>query len=343
MYEPDVRVLTNVPTKLDPNRQHDVKITLTNQNIIDLGSVHVSTTGDLVNNEQDVELGPEEEKVVSVAITLPEDVQPQTGDIIIKVTFENTTFYEETHPAEVVEYLPPFAQNITVKKSFLKTTKIIILRNDGNTEKESPVKLETTRRLAMFTKTTPDAEIVEENGNRYHMWNIALGPDEQTTITIKTSYRGLAIIILLMIIGYIVYLLTKAPIIVSKKFTDVLYEEGSISEAKVLLHVKNRSSTKIKHVHIVERLPHVVGVKKGAFKHTLEPKKAYKHGKEGTVLEYELPLLEPKEERLISYAFKSKMQLIGGLTIKPTLVKYKGKSGHTEKAVSSELNIPGQE
>ncbi|MFC1753297.1 hypothetical protein ACFL96_07885 [Thermoproteota archaeon] len=344
MYNPDVSVKVSVPARLDPNQQYDVKVTLTNNNIIDLGNVHVSTTGKFIDNEQEVMLGPEEVKVVSVAIQLPEDTEPQTGDIAIKVTYlDDTTFYDSTHAIEVMEFLPPFAQNISVDKGFLKTKKTIILKNDGNTKKDSPVKLETNRRLNLFTRTDPTADVVEEGERMYHVWQVSLDPEESTTITVTTSYRWFFFLILVLIIAYIVYWFMKAPIVVSKQYKDVSYDEGSIADAKIVMHVKNRSSRPVKNVHIIERLPHVIGIKKGAFKHTLEPKKAYKHGKEGTVLEYDIPVLDPKEERLITYAIKSKMQVIGGLTIKPTIVKYKGKSGHTEKAVSNETTIPGLE
>ncbi|MBU0461514.1 MAG: hypothetical protein KJ574_02920, partial [Nanoarchaeota archaeon] len=343
MYSPDIAVSVNAPERLDPNQKYDIKISLTNNNIIDLGNVHVITTGDFINHEQDIYLGPEEQKVISVAFNLPQNVNPQAGNARVKVTHGNKTFYEQTHEFDVLEYLPPFVQNVSIKKSFLKTEKMIVLKNDGNTRKESPVKLETTRRLQLFTSTNPKAEISEEDGKRYYVWNVALESGEATMITVATSYRWLLVIIILIIIGYVLYLLFKSPIVAVKQFKDVTYDDGSIAEATILIHVKNRSSKPVKNVEIIERVPHVVGIKKGSFKHTLEPKKAYKHGKEGIVLEYDLPHLDPHEERMITYTIKSKIHIIGSMTLKPTIVKFKSATGQQEKVFSAELIVPGTE
>ncbi|MFQ5474298.1 MAG: hypothetical protein ACE5DM_00520 [Candidatus Nanoarchaeia archaeon] len=343
MYDPDVDVSVSVPKKLDPNQEYDVKVTLRNKNIIDLKNVQVSVKGKLVSSEQEVSLGPEEEKVVSVAIILPDDIEPTTDTLMIEVKRGEEVFYSKAHSIEVTEYLPPFTQNVTVEKRFLKTVRTIVLKHDGNSFKESPVKLETTRRLDLFTKTIPKAEFITEDGREFYQWTVALEPGDEQVLIVKTSYRGLALLIMLAILAYILYLFLKNPIEVSKTFRDVSYEDGTIREAKVVIHVKNRSSKTVRRVHIIERLPQVIGVKKGSFKHTLEPTKAYPHRKEGTVLEYEIASLEPKEERLISYGLKSKMHIIGSVTIKPTIVKFKGASGHTEKSYSSEIVIPGQE
>ena len=343
MYSPNLSVSYDFPDKIDPKGSYSVEVKMKNNNIIDLGSIHLSVSSSLVNSDQYISVGPDEEKVVSIAVSLPDDQQPTSDTLHIKVTKDDTVFFDESKPFEVVEYLPPFVKNVTETSSFLKRTKIIRLTNEGNALKQTPVRIETSRRESFFTRTDPKARLVTIDGVSYLSWDVSLKPGESTELSIVRSYRKFVFLLLVLVVAYFLYLWFRSPIRVSKKTKDVHYDDGAIHEAKVILHLKNIKNHPVKQVKVIERIPSLFGIKKGSFKHALEPTKAYQHRKEGSVLEYEIGDLEAKEERIISYAVRAKMQVVGSVEIKPTIVKFQGKNGQVQKSFSNQITLPGTE
>ena len=339
MYKENLTVSILTPTKINPTSDQVFNIKLKNNNIIDLGNVNVSVSGGLLNEQQTVYLGPKAETIVSIAFNFKDQLKPQTDNLVVYVNNKNKVFYNDLKQIEIVEYVPTFVQNESVKKTFLKSERTIYLKNNGNIEKEAPIRIGTAKRTVVFSSTNPKAELINEQGDSYYLWNTNLAPGEETTIIITTSYRGLLALIILLCLAYITYLVLRPAVQISKKYENLVYDEGLISEAKIFLHIKNNTKKQIKHLEIIDRIPHVLGVKTGSFKLTLEPKKSYMHKQEGSVIEYEIPHLEPLEERIITYSVKARLKVFGSVLLKPAITKHK-EDGKIQKSFSKSIELP---
>ena len=129
-------------------------------------------------------------------------------------------------------------------------------------------------------------------------------------------------IISALIIGFIIYYLLRSPVVIRKEaFTVGITDEG-ISEIKVLLHLKNRTERKFEKAVLIDRIPDIVVVSKEIAPGTLPPTSVYRHEKEGTIVKWELGIIEKREERIISYRIKSKLAIIGGVRLPATLLKF---------------------
>ena len=115
-------------------------------------------------------------------------------------------------------------------------------------------------------------------------------------------------------------------------------KEG-ISEMKIIIHLKNRTSDVVNNIFISEKIPRLGELIKESYLGTLEPSKILIHEKRGTIVKWELPSLEPFEERIITYRIKSKLSIVGGIRLPPTRVKFDTKKGRERIIFSNKCEI----
>jgi hypothetical protein len=161
---------------------------------------------------------------------------------------------------------------------------------------------------------------------------VTLESGESAELIIEFSYFVLLIIpfiIILIIIGW--FFMTKR-VTVHKEIIECRKEDKELT-IKVGISVKNVSLNSIHDVNIIEDLP-VYAKKAGAFgsiKGEIDRKK-------GTITF--LPgRLDPKEEVLISYKFKTDVELIGRVSLPPATIKFKSNN----KTMIVKSNTPGIE
>lgn len=341
-YNPDFRGELEMPSQMDPRNKYLIKVHLHNNNLLSLENINVKLSSKLINEETLTNLPADETKTISFTIGFPEGQEPANDRLRVLVTHKGKTFYDSSKDFSVVEYLPPFKKEVDDKGRFLRFVKTMTFTNEGNNAKEGTVTLETGRFSNIFTSTNPKTQTEEVNGKLSYVWRLNLEPGQSATIIVKINYWWLVLLAVLLIGGIAYYQLTKNPIVVRKETRKIDYEHEAISEAKILIHVKNRTNSTLSDVKIIERIPSLAGIKKGCFEHTLKPKKAYNHGSQH-IIEYHLDELDPHEERVLSYQIKSKLHILGELELKPTVVKFKDKQGKRQRAVSNNVVIPALE
>ena len=126
------------------------------------------------------------------------------------------------------------------------------------------------------------------------------------------------------------------------KGADVMeIEEGGISKIKVTLNIKNRTKTKIENVSVIEKIPNIANLVKEEYLGTLKPTKVLRHDVKGTLLKWNIDVLEGFEERMITYKIKSKLSILGSLRLSPAVIRFKNIRGSIiiEHSNSSVLNI----
>ncbi|HII71526.1 TPA: hypothetical protein HA265_02105 [Candidatus Woesearchaeota archaeon] len=337
--EPDMEVSASVPAKMDPRNPYTVVVNIKNNNERFLENVSVTLDSTNIKDTTSVDVDPDESKGISFAVLFNKDLPPQKDSLHVVVAYQGQTFHDEYHNFEVVEYLPPFDIDVDVQKKLWKRYRTVTITNDGNTEKSDVVRMETSLRERLFSSSVPKYKLVKEEDRQFMTWDVTLAQGASTEIKIKTNYRWLFWIILAILL-YFAYLIKKLnPVVVKKKFKSIKKQHGAVSEMAVAIFLKNTSDKPVTNIRVIERITKMVALKGDSFEGSMHPTKMHAHGSEGTIIEYRFAELGPGDERIITYKAFSKLHIFGVITIKPTVVEFKKKSGATMKSRSNQISI----
>jgi hypothetical protein len=225
------------------------------------------------------------------------------------------------------------AENIAVERSFLASFTTITKKNEGNVVSAQKIETEYPLWKRIFTTTEPRA--VKKDGK--YTWEFVLQPGEEIKIKVLTNYRPAlygVIIIVLFTVGMLWYI--ERSVVLKKRIFRVKEDEHGISEFKILLHLRNGSKKTLRDVKVLDILPYMVS-STNEFG-TLKPTTIQK-GKQSIRMVWELGDLEPKEERVISYKVKSKMNLLGEVRLPAAVVQFIDKRGVLQELKSLKLRV----
>ena len=309
-YVPTVLTSVSVlPEKVDPRQEVTIKIVLSNQNVLDYPNLTIKVESNLFKDELYYPLGPKEEKTIELTKKLDPMTAPQKDTIIVAM-FRNERLIVNpiVKEFEVKEYM--IQQDIPKEQSFLKIKKgVKVISN--NPDYEGIIKVETTPIRDLFLSTSPKAETIKENDKYYLVWQVKLGKDNTMSAYTIENYRPLVVIIGLVIVAIILYFLFRSPIIVRKGIVNVGMSEGGISEAKVVIRIKNRSGKQIREIEVMDNLPHIAHVEKEVSIGSMQPHAILRHPKKGLMIRWNLEALEAGDERVLSYKMKSRLAILG--------------------------------
>lgn len=316
-YRPSVQFGASIDKEVDPTQKVPVEVYMRNRNALDIGEVSLLIDGDIFARNVKTTIGPLEEKRVEYLFEIDDLQEPGLYSLDVQLQVKNVTIGRSTQSYEVIGY-----SKITIdreEKSFLfKTTDVITLQNLGNMEKTKQVNLEMAWLKRIFTSSDLDYEVVKSTGTTSLQWDVDLEPQEMQKIRVYTNYRIPIVIIFLIILGVVLYYVFRSPIVLEKEaFVSESTKEG-IEKLKIRLFVKNRSAKNIEHIGVHERVPGIAEVEKKKSLGTLEPDKITKREKKGTLMKWSLENLEPYEERIITYEIKSKLKIIGNISLPST-------------------------
>ena len=132
------------------------------------------------------------------------------------------------------------------------------------------------------------------------------------------------------------YFLFRTQVVLKKSARILSTKEGGISELKVIIHARNRSSKKVRNVRIIDLIPSLAELVKHFDVGTLEPYKVVLHDAKGTIVKWKIDELEPGEERLIYYKVKNKLSVLSGISLPAVVAKFET-APETER--SSKSNV----
>ncbi|MBI2101155.1 hypothetical protein HYT53_00950 [Candidatus Woesearchaeota archaeon] len=309
-YIPTVVTSTSIsPEKVDPREPLSVKIVLNNQNVLDYPNLTIKVESNLFKDELNVPLGPREDKTIELTKSLEPMTAPQHDRLIIAVFKEGRMIVSPiVKEFEIKEYSAE--EGLPKEQSFLKVRKGIkvVSNNPGYS---GVVKLETTPLKNLFMSTSPRADLVKENSKLYLAWQVRLGSDRTMTVYTTENYRPIVVIAVLAMIAIALYFMFRSPIVVRKGIANVGMSEGGISDAKVVVRVKNRSPGRIANIEVLDNVPHIAHVEKELSIGSMQPHAVLKHPKGGLVIRWTIESLEPGDERVLSYRMRSRLAILG--------------------------------
>ncbi|MFO8016809.1 MAG: hypothetical protein R6U32_06920 [Candidatus Woesearchaeota archaeon] len=337
-YESDISASLNIPRYIDPRNIYSFVVNIKNNNPKEIKDLKVELESGIFTREATVELAPETQKAVEFTAEFDDDMKPVLDTLTITISEDGETLYRETRPIEIVSYRIPFKRETSMESSFLKTVKNITLTNKETVEKQQTIYVPSSLLNRIFVSSEPEAEVVEKDGRSQLAWDVKIASEKSETITVVTNYRPVFYILLLAAIVAILYFVFRDPIVILKHAESIKRTEGGISELKIILNFKNRSRKKFSKVTVIDRVPQLVEVEKKPELGTLPPKKV-KQKKEGTNLRWDLEM-DSHEERLIKYIIKSKLSILGNMTLPPAVIVVEDKeTGKKRKIKSNEVNI----
>jgi hypothetical protein len=154
------------------------------------------------------------------------------------------------------------------------------------------------------------------------VWEVPMAAGGTAELLITYNYRPLFWIFLVALIVLIAYYVFRSPVSASKRATVIASHEGGITELKVVIELVNRGSKVARHVKVMDLAPRLADVEKDFKETILSPSKIVPHEHTGTLIRWDIDMMEPREHRILTYKMKTKLQVIGGMTLPVTAVNY---------------------
>jgi len=335
-YFPAVRGEVYMEDKVDPREELKVRVMLENQNRRNLEKVDVKLRSSTINKDYTVSLEPLEKKELKFFIKLSPYTAPQKDllKVSIIVPEKDRGFRFDLDPVafEVQDY-EDFQEEVKIDKGFLKTNYLVTLKNNGNIPYVDYYKVPSSFFKNIFVTTTPSAK--KEAG--YLVWDLDIKSGESELIMYTFNYQPILIITIVLIVLIVAYIIFRSPVILRKTATVLATKEGGISELKVIIEIVNRSKKPVKHVKIIDNVPRIANLAKDYDVGTLKPDKVVKHERKGTLVKWGIESIDPGEERVISYKIKSKLSILGGVTLPSAAAKFEAgkrtRTANSNKAV----------
>jgi hypothetical protein len=342
-YVPAVSIEPSIDDLIDPREKVIITVNVRNRNARDLEQVTYKLRSNLINEERTEPLNGLEEKQVVFALDVP-DLTPPQDDILeitalVKDGEKFVPFTAEPLSYEIVEY-GGIEHTVVADKGFLKTDWTYTLENTGNIQKSKEFTLKSNFFQSWFSTFEPLSRKVANQDGTFAAWDIDLDVGESTIIKVSTNYRPLLLVILVIITGVGAYYFFRSPLVVRKSAVVIAADEGGMSELKVLIEVSNRSTKPVKHVEVLDKVPHIATVVREFELGTIRPVKINHTEKKGTLIKWVLDELDGGEERVITYRIRSKLSILGSMRLPIGVTKFKTKSGR-ERSIKSNISQIG--
>ena len=309
-YIPTVIAAVSLSSEnIDPREDLNIRVSLNNQNVINYTNLTLRVDSNLFREEIYFPLGPKEDKVVEVMQNFDDSASPQQDKLVISVLKDDRIIVNPiVREFGIKEYV--VQEQLPKESSFLKIRSRVKIFSNNHDYKGS-IRAETTPFKNLFTSAYPRAESVKEGGKHYLVWQVEL--DDKNTMMVYTAenYRPLVVILVLGIIAIILYFLFRSPIVVRKSIANVGMSEGGISQAKVVVRVKNRSPGQITGIEVIDHVPHIAHVEKELSIGSMQPHAILQHPKRGVMIKWNVEVLEAGDERVLSYKMISRLPILG--------------------------------
>jgi hypothetical protein len=338
-YLPAVRGTVMMARKADPKDPIRVYVRLENQNKKLLKNLQIKLRSTVINKDYDAELKPLETKKFTFEAIVDPYTAPQIDVMRVTVVVqENNEVYQfDLEPVEytVLEYCDlEKIQDEQIKETF-KTLQTIVLENQGNVRLIEKYSLPTSFLESLFMTTEPHSKRI----GTQRIWNLDIEKGEKVKIDIVINYRPLVFLIAALIVLIISYFIFRSPITMRKQAAVIGTREGGISELKVLLTIKNRTNKRVKHLKIIDLVPRIAVLKTDSEIGTVNPDKVIKNELQGTILKWHIDQIDGGEERLISYKIRSKLSILGGVTLPVAVAKFDTEKGKIRHSNSNKARI----
>lgn len=304
-----------------PNKKNFFTITFSNQANMALENLDLFITSSIFTLEDKISLFSLKEDTKDYTMEIDSAVKPGRYPINIRL-FEGQNLRGEYSTELKVVESSELLETTSTDKGFLSSREVIVKTNEGNKDVQKEVKYPISWFRRMFTSVDPKPVILKED-KTYYYWSFYLKPKESYVIKINTDYKILFVALTLIGLAVLIFLYLKYKTVSIRKSIFKIKEEEGVSKLKVLLHIKNRTNKELHSLKVIDLLPNTIKLDEDFG--TLKPEHIQK-GSHGMRVIWEIPILESGEERVISYKIKSKLHIVGSMSLPSAVVQYHGKN-----------------
>ena len=320
-YLPAVRGVATVDSQIDPRKGMTIKLSLENQNKRTLDKVDVKVRSNVINKDYSTSLGPLERKTLTFMADLDPMTPPQKDalQISILVPEKDKAFQFDLFPVayEIIPY-GGVIPSVVTESSFLKYVDTVTLTNQANKFLTHMYRVPAWIFRRGFISSEPPARV--EDGAL--VWEVPLDAGKSFAIIITYNYRPLFWLFLIAVIVLAAYFWFRSPIFVKKSVRVVSSGEEGVSQLKVVIELINRGNKMVRQVRVMDLAPRLADVVAESKETILAPSKVIPNEQRGTLLRWDIDMMEPKEHRVLMYKLHTKLGVLGGLTLPVAAVKF---------------------
>ncbi len=320
-YEATVQLDIIMPYDIDPREQVPLRLQLRNRNALNISNLTINVGSAHFATQMSIPLPPLSERTVDVpGIQIDPRTAPGEEDVTVRLSSNGETVAQLAKNYRISSY-STITQDVGEESFGFKTTHRVHVENDGNVENTAVVSVPSSLIKSLFVSS--DAEYSREiiDGKRALVWRVTLAPGESREIAFTENYRVLVLLALVLVLAAVGYVLLRSPVAVVKEAVGLAKHDG-VSQLKVRLFIKNRSAKIVQGISVTDRVPSIADVIKAEAPGSISPSKVAVSEKGGTLLRWDLETLEPYEERVVTYVARSKLKIIGRISLPTAKVRY---------------------
>lgn len=331
VYAASVQLLPLFPESIDCRKPLTLTLNLRNRNALNITSLTILFDSPLFQRQYTTSLGPLGEKTETQIFTL--DPYQMAGEypLSVKLLYEGKTLNEYTGVLNIAP-ITLVEESASEERQLFRSETTIVLENKGNVPTEYQARLPTGIFRIPFTHTSPGVSTKKIAGERYYVWSVTLAPQETVTLVRVENYRLLVALILLVTISVLSYYLFRSPVYAVKETISIRVkgaDEKLSNSLKVRVFLKNRSGRQLTNVSVIDRIPSIAEYVAQEHLGSVTPTKVVTSEKKGTMLKWELDILEPYEERILTYALTSRLTILGDMRLPPAKVLFTSRNKDT--------------
>ncbi len=328
-YQPSVNFVIGLPQVIDPREPTGFDVNLRNRNALDIKDMTMTISSPHYDYETTIDVESLGEHSEFLTMQLEDTTQPGTYVLSGTLKYRDLIVTKVERQYTIGEFAT-IEQTKDEQALFLKNTQTIRLTNDGNVAKNVTVTLPANIIQRVVSSQEPDAN--HENGQ--YVWQVSVAPGEETQVSLTKNYRYIIGLLIIGIIGLLLYYRLRSPIVALKEAVGI--EAEGMSKLKYRLFIKNRSNKVIQGVEVYDKIAKIADLKETHVLGTLKPTKTTKT-KSGTLLHWNIDILEPYEERILSYTAECKLQIVGRMRTPQSKVKFE--TGRGQERIIYSHNI----
>lgn len=339
-YAPSIAATVDVNDLMQPGTAQSVKLYLENKNRLDLSGLVVKMSGDLdvFNHEVTIDLPSLSKKTVEFTVELDPFSQPR--DYVLKFDFIKDGKVAKTmdQRVTVATVASPFEVVGSSETVWGRKLGTLVVTNKGNVRNEQQV-LYPVSWFGSWLVEGGTPVVVDDDGSRNMAFTLALSPGESATVSYVMNYRWAiyGLIFLVLLIAFIWFIQSSLKM-TKKAVTTQTDEDGALAELKVTIEVENKTDKPVRHITVTDTVPGIVSVEKISEMGTLRPLEI-RHQSGKTKIVWLIAELDAREDRLITYKVRSKLNILGALRLPRAQAEFKQGKGMRRKAYSNSFTI----
>jgi len=299
---------------IDPE-SNILRVYLTNRKNFNFEDISAKISSPFFKIDETFSLAPKEKKTFKVNLK-KEDFKDLTAGFYT-ITADISVEDLNTEISGIANFIEKDLSTTTKREyGLIVTTKLIEIKNEGNTLQKSQTEIQKNILSRLFTSFSPEPQIVERNGLKIdYTWESEVKPGETLIIKVKTNWLlPILIIVLLIVIVVMVKKISRTDVILRKRVNFVRTKGGEFA-LKVSLIINAQKY--VERVNLVDRLPSLVKV------HTkFSGPPPTRINEETKRIEWNFEKLEAGEKRMVSYIVYSKVGIMGKFALPAATIFY---------------------